>query len=324
MIRVTAAGSLPGDDFRGALNAMTELLPEVLPLPELPARGVESGMIGRALGLIEDLDFDLQPAGWRLTHGSGMDHRRARAQWRRDLDDMAELLAGFTGLVKIGLAGPWTLAASVERPNGDRILADHGARREVGQALREGWDRLQRELRRLLPGTRILLQLDEPMLVAVSTGGIRTASGFSRHRAVSAEELAATLGPFTPDAWLHCCAPGAWLGTAARAGFGTVAVDSRLFAGTDLDVLTEWVHDGGELALGVVDTANPRPQRVDEVLRETLRVLRALELPMTTLPERLVLTTACGLAGWRISDIPGQLESLREAAAHAQENLAEG
>ena len=40
MMRVTAAGSLPGDDFRGALTAMAEVLPEVLPLPELPARGV--------------------------------------------------------------------------------------------------------------------------------------------------------------------------------------------------------------------------------------------------------------------------------------------
>ena len=34
-MRVTAAGSLPGTDFRGALSAMAEALPEVLPLPEL-------------------------------------------------------------------------------------------------------------------------------------------------------------------------------------------------------------------------------------------------------------------------------------------------
>ena len=57
-MRVTAAGSLPGDDFRGALAAMTEVLPEVLPLPELPARGVGSGMTGRALGIIDGLGFD--------------------------------------------------------------------------------------------------------------------------------------------------------------------------------------------------------------------------------------------------------------------------
>lgn len=42
MMRVTAAGSLPGTDFAGALRAMGEQLPELLPWPELPARGVES------------------------------------------------------------------------------------------------------------------------------------------------------------------------------------------------------------------------------------------------------------------------------------------
>lgn len=66
-MRVTAAGSLPGDDFRGALSAVAEALPELLPLPELPARGLASQMTGRALGLISGLGFDVQPAGWRLT-----------------------------------------------------------------------------------------------------------------------------------------------------------------------------------------------------------------------------------------------------------------
>ena len=68
---ITAAGSLPGTDFRGALTAMAETLPEVLPLPELPARGVGSDMIGRALGLISGLGFDVQPAGWRLVASLG-------------------------------------------------------------------------------------------------------------------------------------------------------------------------------------------------------------------------------------------------------------
>ncbi|WP_077685532.1 hypothetical protein [Tessaracoccus aquimaris] len=117
-MRVTAAGSLPGTDFRGALTAMTEALPEVLPLPELPARGVASQLVGRALGLIDGLGFDLQPAGWRLTPHSTAEQRRARAQWRNDLDDTEELLQGFDQTLKVGVAGPWTLAACVERPMG--------------------------------------------------------------------------------------------------------------------------------------------------------------------------------------------------------------
>ena len=323
MIRVTAAGSLPGRDFRGALVTLAELLPDLLAWPELPGRGIGSDMLGRALGVIEDLGFDLQPAGWRLIHGSSAEHRRARAQWRQDLDDAEELLQGFTGTLKMALAGPWTLAATLERPQGDRILADHGARTEVAQALREGWQRLQGELSRRLPDVEVVLQLDEPMLVAVMTGSLGTASGFSRHRAVPRDELAAVLAPFATGAWLHCCAPGGWVPTAERAGFHTVAVDSRLFRGADLDPLVEWAQRGGGLALGVVDTAAGEPQPVDVVLGEMLRVLRPLELGAKEVAARVVATTACGMAGWRSDEVARQLESLRAAARLVEENLVE-
>ncbi|NHB86003.1 hypothetical protein G7085_19625 [Tessaracoccus sp. HDW20] len=62
-------------------------------------------MTGRALGLIDGLGFDLQPAGWRLTPHASAEHRRARAQWRHDLDDAEELLQDFTGVLKVGVAG---------------------------------------------------------------------------------------------------------------------------------------------------------------------------------------------------------------------------
>ena len=178
---VTAAGSLPGEDFRGALSAMADVLGEVLPLPELPDRGLASGMVGRAVGIIDGLGFDVQPAGWRLTSAPGADQLCARAQWRRDLDDAEELLQDFDGVLKVGIAGPWTLAAAVERPRGDRLLADHGARREVAQALAEGWAQLRADLQRRIPGAEVLLQVDEPALVAVADGAIPTASGFGKH-----------------------------------------------------------------------------------------------------------------------------------------------
>ena len=41
-------------------------------LPEVPGRAVATaGMTGRTLGLVAELDADLQPAGWRLTGTSG-------------------------------------------------------------------------------------------------------------------------------------------------------------------------------------------------------------------------------------------------------------
>ena len=322
MMRVTAAGSLPGDDFRGALAAMTEALPEVLPLPELPARGVGSEMTGRALGIIDGLGFDIQPAGWRLTAAPGADHRRAKARWRHDLDDAEELLQGFDGVLKVALAGPWTLAATVERPRGDRLLADHGARRELAQALTEGWFQLREDLRRRIPGAKVLLQLDEPALTAVGDGTIPTASGFGRHRRVEAPELAGALKPLAEGAWLHCCAPGKWLPVAERAGFAAAAVDTRLFREpAEIDALVQWAQAGRNLALGVVETAAGRVQGVDELVRETLRVLRPLELPAPSVDSGVLLTTACGMASWKVTDVPGQLASLRRAGALAAEAL---
>ena len=69
----------------------------------------------------------------------------------KGLDDAEELLQGFDGVLKVGVAGPWTLAACVERFAGDRLLADHGARRELAQALAAGAEDLRGELSRRVP-----------------------------------------------------------------------------------------------------------------------------------------------------------------------------
>ena len=51
---------------------------------------------------------------------------------------LEELTQGFDGTLKVQVAGPWTLAATVERQRGDKVLADVGARRDLAQALAEG------------------------------------------------------------------------------------------------------------------------------------------------------------------------------------------
>lgn len=321
-MRVTASGSLPGEDFRGALAAMSEALPQILPWPELPARGVGSDMVGRTLGLVGALTFDVQPSGWRLTTGSSAEHRRAQATWRTDLDDAEELLQGFDGVVKVTVAGPWTLAGSVERPRGDRLLADHGARREVGEALVHGVAGLREELARRLPDATVLLQVDEPLLIAVAGGTLPTASGFSRHRAVDGPVLAAALGPLAEGSVLHCCAPGDWLPAARAAGFPTVAVDTRLFtSAAGLDRLGEWLADGRDLIAGVVDTSAGVGQTSDALVTEALRVLRPLNLDPGLLEQHVVLGTGCGMAGWQLRDVRPQLSALRAAAPLLVEQL---
>ena len=302
---VTGAGSLPGTDFRGAVAAMAEGLPELVPVPELPERGPHASMIGRALGLVDGIGVDLPPSGWRLTDHSDANHRRARATWRRDLDDLEELLQGATGGLKIAVAGPWTLAATVQRPRGDVVLADHGARRDLAQALEEGARTVVEDLRRRLPAMSVAVQVDEPSLVAVRRGAVPTASGLARHRAVDDEEIARTLAPWS-DAVLHCCAPGRILDVVRRAGIRAVHVDA---SHADVDELGTWIDGGGALTLGVVDTAATRRQGVDELVDRARRVTRELGLGPW-----MSLAPACGMAAWAPADVTWQLGQLRRAA----------
>jgi len=183
-IRTTGVGSWPGTDMMDAIKIAFAECPDLPYLPELPARGSYAQLIGRSTAFLAGLAVDLQPAGWRLTDASGRDHRLAISTLRNDLDLLEEHAQGYEGTVKLSVAGPWTLAAMMERPRGDRVLADSGARRDLSQSLAEGTAQLVAELVRRLPDVEPLIQLDEPMLPAVLAGTIATASGLSRHRAI--------------------------------------------------------------------------------------------------------------------------------------------
>ena len=137
-IRTTGIGSWPGTDMADAVKIAFAECPDLPYLPELPARG----------GLRRpDRTLDRVPrrpgrrsatCRWRLTDASGRDHRLAISTLRADLDVLEEHAQGYQGTVKLSVAGPWTLAAMMERPRGDRVLADPGARRDVGQSARRG------------------------------------------------------------------------------------------------------------------------------------------------------------------------------------------
>src|SRR3954452_3347301 len=81
----TGIGSMPGDDIDAALGVVADALPDLPHLPELPARGAGSDMIGRTAGQLVDLHVDLQPAGWRLVPRPGLDETRARDRLHPDV-----------------------------------------------------------------------------------------------------------------------------------------------------------------------------------------------------------------------------------------------
>ncbi|QZY28254.1 methionine synthase [Nocardioides coralli] len=301
MTLATGIGSHPGEDdaaYAEAVRVVLGELPDLPYLPEVPGRGAAASMTGRAVAVTDDLAFDLQPAGWRLTDAAGRDQRRARSQLAQDLDRLEEQAQGYEGAFKTQLAGPWTLAATVERPRGDRVLADHGARRELAQALAEAVRRHLDDLRRRLPGVdRWVVQVDEPALGAVLAGRVPTASGFGKHRSVeppaASEALRWVLEAISDagaEPWVHCCAPGVPLDLLHGAGARGLAVDPATLGPADHDALAGALEAGVAVALGVVPTLTP----VDDV---TDRVLRWLEMVGLEPSEALVVSPGCGLAG---------------------------
>jgi methionine synthase II (cobalamin-independent) len=300
-------------------------LPELPHLPELPARGPHADMTARALAVAADLGADLQPAGWRLTGSqgaAGVDHRRAISLLAQDLDLVEELTQGYSGRFKIQVAGPWTLAATVEKPRGDRVLADHGARRELAEALAEGLRAHVADVRRRIPGADLVVQVDEPALPTVIAGRVPTASGFHRHRSVDLPDASAALAwvlgavaESGAEPWVHSCAPGTPLDLVRGAGARGLVVDLDQMSAADHDVLAAALEAGETVALGVVaSTEPPSPPSDGQVTERVLRWLDMLGLDPTTVGDRLVLTTTCGLAGASYGWTRQAIATLRAAA----------
>jgi len=327
----TGIGSHPGDEQRDldeALRVVTGEVPDLVYLPEVPGRGAVASMAGRALAVVYGLDADLQPAGWRLTGTggtAGVDHRRARSLLAQDLDTLEEQTQGLKGALKVQVAGPWTLAATVERPRGDKVLADHGARRDLAQALAEGVAGHVADVRRRVPGaTRLVVQVDEPALASVLAGAVPTASGLGRHRTVgppeASEALAWVLDAVTAagaEPWVHSCAPGTPLALLRGAGARGLAVDHAQLTARDHDELATALEAGESVVLGVLPGTDPASAPSDtQVAEGVLRWLDMIGLDPAEVGAQLLLSPACGLAGATPAWAQRALGLVRSAATH--------
>jgi methionine synthase II (cobalamin-independent) len=310
---------MPGDDFRESLQIVLGEVGDFAFVPELPARGAPAGMIGRSLAVLDGLDVDLQPAGWRLTTGESRDHRRARSLLAQDLDALEELLPASTPTLKQQVAGPWTLAATVERPRGDRLLADHGARRELAESLAEGLAVHVADLRRRAPHADLVVQVDEPALPLVLAGAIPTASGYGRHRSVDlpeASRLLELLATAITDAGarpvVHCCASDVPVGLLAGAGFAAISFDLGL--ATPGDTWAAAFDEGIDLWPGAIPSAGPLPTAT-EVRRRIDHWFGALGFDDAAYGDRTAITPSCGLVGLSPTEARASLTLAHQAAA---------
>ena len=326
----TGLGSWPGTDVREVLRVVRGELTGAVPegvagmpyLPELPARGPGADLLGRSAHLLVDLPVDLQPQGWRLVDRPVRDHERTASWWRQDLDELAEALDGWAGPLKVQVGGPWTLAASLWLPLGDRVLSDPGATRDLAASLAEGVAAHVADVRRLVPGAEVVLQVDEPSVAAVLLGRVRSESGYRVLRTPEEGEVVTALravleGSGADRTVLHTCASEPPVDVLARAGASALALDvSRLDRGRWEDVAAA-LEAGTALWAGVLPTSGAAPAP-DAALEPLLRGWRELGLDPRGLAG-VAVTPACGLAG----ATPEQARALTAATVTTAARLAE-
>ncbi|MDT9680517.1 methionine synthase [Streptomyces sp. TRM76323] len=297
----TGVGSMPGGDAREAARTVTGSFEDFVHLPELPARGPGADMIGRTLGLLVEVYAHVEPSGWRVSDRPGRDTRRAHAWLGEDLDALEEFTQGYAGLLKVQAVGPWTLAAALELRGGEAALGDGGACRDLAASLAEGLRGHLAEVRRRVPGARVVLQLDEPSLTAVLRGRVRTASGYRTYRAVDRQVVEGALrdviavhdGP----AVVHSCAPDVPFALLRRAGAAAISFDFSLLTERDEEAIGEAVEGGTKLLAGVVPSTDRALSDPAGSVMGVRTLWRRLGLNPGTLAESLVITPACGLAG---------------------------
>ena len=315
----TGLGSLPGTDPREAVRLALGALPGLPFLPELPARGPHADLAGRSGALLVDLPVDLTPTGWRLTSGRSRDGARARDLLSYDLDALQEV-ADAPPALKVQCAGPWTLASLLELPRGDRVLADPGAVDDLAQSLAEGLSRHLADVAGRVPGTRLVLQLDEPSLPAVLGGGIPTASGFGRLRAPAASravEVLAQVLRASETTVVHCCAPAVPVALLRKAGAGAISLDATLLTPREDDALGEALEDGAGLLLGVVPSADAPLDDLRAMMSPVQALWRRLGQAPERLPANVVVTPTCGLA----AATPGHARRALEASVEVARRL---
>lgn len=237
----------------------------------------------------------------------------------QDLDAVEELLPASTPVLKQQVVGPWTLAATVERPRGDRLLADHGARRELAESLAEGIAHHISDLRKRAPHASLVIQVDEPALPAVLAGAVPTASGFSKHRRVYASDADRLLRMLTEAiarsgaaSIVHCCAARLPVELLAGAGFGAISFDATLARPDE-----HWAaafESGVDLWAGAIPTSGP-VETPAEVRRRVDRWFADLGFDDAAYGERTVITPACGLSGATPDHARAALTLAQQAAA---------
>ncbi len=321
---------MPGTDPLEACRAVFDELPDLPHLAELPNRGPGADITGRTATLLVDMPVETTSRGWQLADRPGRDMTRAAGYLSEDLDVLEEVAVGYVGPLKIQVCGPWTLAATLELTHSAKpALADPGAVADLAESLAEGLASHAADIRKRVPGATLIVQVDEPSLPAALAGRVPTASGLSAVAAIdtaaASQRLRTVLSAPAAYTVVHCCGRPTPFPEIRAAGAGAVSFDLALLPATDTDRIAELVEEGFGIFVGAlpVDSAQQlltgRQLPARQTAEQVVTLWQHTGLAPERLPEQVVITPACGLAGVSPAAARAALRHCREAARIAPE-----
>ncbi|WP_144793219.1 hypothetical protein [Kocuria palustris] len=272
--RAVVVGPLPG---RSAVEAFTTMrgelgAPHRSGLLALPGRSDAADELPRTVAVLTELHCDLQPHGWRLQRHGSQDSRAAQSLLAGDINALADVIGAESGgdrePVTTELLGPITLAARLHLHGGERVLRDHGARRDLADSLADGIAGHLRAVREAAGGREVAVRWSEPELQRVLDGRIPTASGYRTLRAVPWAEVRETLtriGRAAAEAGAASVElripQGAEIARFASVGADRLVLDAPGPSAREWEPLAAVREDGVELTLQLGRLGDPRSGR---------------------------------------------------------------
>ena len=306
-------GELPGASIIAAADIVAGETGDLRQLPILPARGVD--VVGLTTGILPGINVDAGPRSWVL---SARPQLRTRRMWDRveaDLDQCEQAWGTRIDAVKIQVAGPWTLSASIELSNGHRALTDAGALRDLTESLIAGIQEYSTDVRARFD-TEVYVQLDEPLLAQVRDGSLPGTSQFDEIPSINDVDLGERLAGVIERAEVRYLNqtgyPPLWK-VAQVAGVETCQVTLDTVRGSEqYDGMGHALAAGMRVGLGMTragDDRDPRHLAVD-----VARMWDELGLDRTLLTHAVDAHPRSGLTNCTLLDAAAALRTARTVA----------
>lgn len=306
-------GELPGASIIAAADIVAGETGDLRQLPILPARGVD--VVGLTTGILPGINVDAGPRSWVLSTRPQLRTRRIWDRVEADLDQCEQAWGTRIDAVKIQVAGPWTLSASIELSNGHRALTDTGALRDLTESLIAGIQEYSADVRTRFD-TEVYVQLDEPLLAQVRDGSLPGTSQFDEIPSINDADLGERLAGVIKGAEVRYLNqtgyPPLWK-VAQVAGVETCQVTLDTVRGSEqYDGMGHALAAGMRVGLGMTragDDHDPRHLAVD-----VARMWDELGLDRTLLTHAVDVHPRGGLTDCTLLDAAAALRTARTVA----------